>query len=122
MRKSPILALALVVISICGAVFAADAEPKGVVNINTADASQLQLLPGIGAKAAQQIVDYRTEHGAFAKATDLMQVKGFGDKRFERLSPYISVDGKTTLTSKVKSPRKPRAKAAGSKPSNTASE
>jgi hypothetical protein len=51
-----------------------------------------------------------------------MQVKGFGDKRFERLSPYISVSGKTTLTSKVKSPRKPRAKAAAQKPSNTASE
>ena len=122
MRKSPILALALVVISLCGAAYAADAEPKGVVNINTADVTQLALLPGVGAKAAQLIVDYRTEHGAFAKATDLMQVKGFGDKRFERISPYISVDGKTTLTSKVKSPRKPRAKAAGSKPSNTASE
>jgi len=122
MRKSPILALALVVISLCGAAYAADAEPKGVVNINTADATQLALLPGVGAKAAQLIVDYRKQHGAFAKATDLMQVKGFGDKRFERLSPYISVDGKTTLTSKVKSQRKPRAKAAGSKPSNTASE
>lgn len=122
MRKSPILALALVVISLCGAAYAADAEPKGVVNINTADVTQLALLPGVGAKAAQLIVDYRTEHGAFSKATDLMQVKGFGDKRFERVSPYISVDGKTTLTSKVKSPRKPRAKAAGSKPSNTASE
>ena len=122
MRKSPILALALVVISLCGTAFAADADQKGVVNINTADATQLALLPGVGAKAAQLIVDYRTEHGAFAKATDLMQVKGFGDKRFERLSPYISVDGKTTLTAKVKSPRKPRAKAAGSKPTNTASE
>ena len=115
MRKSHIFALALVLISICGAAYAADAEqPAGVVNINTADASQLALLPGVGAKAAQRIIDYRTEHGDFAKATDLMQVKGFGDKSFERLSPYIAVTGKTTLTSKVRSPRK--------QPSNTASE
>ena len=123
MRKSHILALGLVLISICGAAFAADAEQTaGVVNINTADASQLALLPGVGAKAAQRIIDYRTEHGDFAKATDLMQVKGFGDKSFERLSPYIAVSGKTTLTSKVKSPRKPKAKSAGQQPSNTASE
>ena len=117
MRKSPILALALVVISLCGAAYAADAEPKGVVNINTADVTQLALLPGVGAKAAQLIVDYRTEHGAFAKATDLMQVKGVGAKTFEGLSQYISVDGKTTLASKVSGPRKPRAK----KPTSTAS-
>jgi competence ComEA-like helix-hairpin-helix protein len=83
--------------------------PAGVVNINTADASQIALLPRVGIKAAQRVVDYRTEHGPFKKATDLMQVKGFGDKTFERLSAYISVDGKTTLTEKVRSPRKPRA-------------
>ena len=124
MRKSHILALALVLVSICGSAFTADAQKAvaGVVNINTADAAQLALLPGVGAKAAQRIIDYRTAHGQFQKPTDLMQVKGFGDKSFERLSPYIAVSGKTTLTSKVPSPRKPRAKSAAQQPSNTASE
>jgi hypothetical protein len=37
-----------------------------------------------------------------------MSVKGFGDKTFERLSAYVTIEGKTTLTSKVRSPRKPR--------------
>ena len=120
MRKSHILIVTLVLLSLSTAVFAAD--NAGVVNINTADAAQLALLPGVGAKAAQQIVDYRTQHGEFQKPTDLMQVKGFGDKRFERLSAYITVSGKTTLTAKVKSPRKPKAKSAAQKPSNTASE
>lgn len=116
MRKSHFIALALVVISICGAAFGADAEnTAGVVNINTADAAQLALLPGVGAKAAQRIIDYRKEHGEFQKPTDLMQVKGFGDKSFERISPYIAVTGKTTLTAKVRSPR-------AKKPTNTASE
>jgi len=48
-----------------------------------------------------------------------MQVKGFGEKSFERLAAYVSVEGKTTLSSKVhtKNPRKPSAK----KPSPAAS-
>lgn len=51
-----------------------------------------------------------------------MSVKGFGDKTFQRISPYITVDGKTTLTAKVQGPRKARAKSSRrSQPTNTAS-
>ncbi len=123
MRKSPhILFIAIALFSLCAAAFADDVPAaSGVVNINTADAAQLALLPRVGASAAERIVQYRTEHGPFAKATDLMQVKGFGEKSFERLRPYIAVDGKTTLTAKVKSPGKPRAKSGRKQPSNTAS-
>ena len=46
-----------------------------------------------------------------------MQVKGVGAKTFELMSPYISVSGNTTLSKKVSTPRKPRAK----KPTDTAS-
>ena len=119
MRKSlHIVTLALILAAI-GTVAMADeaAAPSGVVNINSADAAQLALLPRVGEKAAQRIIEYRTEHGPFKKTSDLMQVKGFGVKTYERLSSYIAVDGKTTLTSKIKSPRKPRAK----KPTTTAS-
>jgi competence ComEA-like helix-hairpin-helix protein len=77
----------------------------GVVNINTADVAQLSMLPRIGGKVAQRIVDYRTEHGPFAKTSDLMQVKGIGDKSFQNLSSYLTVSGKTTLTAKVRSPK-----------------
>ncbi len=89
------------------AAFAAEshaaAAPAGVVNINTADAAQLAFLPRVGAKAAQRIIDYRKEHGAFKTTSDLMQVKGFGDKTFERLNSYLTVSGSTTLSTKVKS-------------------
>jgi competence protein ComEA len=120
MRKSlPILTLALLLTAI-GTVAMADtdagASAAGVVNINTADASQLAMLPRVGEKVAQRIIDYRTQHGPFKKAADLMQVTGFGAKTYELVSPYIAVDGKTTLSSKVASPRKPRAK----KPTATA--
>jgi competence protein ComEA len=117
MRKSlHIVTLALVLAAVSMTALA-DVAPSGVVNINSADASQLSLLPRVGAKAAERIIAYRTEHGPFKKSTDLMQVKGFGAKTYERVAQYISVDGKTTLSSKIQSPRKPRAK----KPTATAS-
>ena len=120
MRKSlPILTLALL-LAISTVAFAdteTGASAAGVVNINTADNAQLSLLPRVGEKVAQRIIDYRQEHGPFKKSADLMQVKGFGAKTYELVSPYIAVDGKTTLSSKVSSPRKPRAK----KPASTAS-
>ncbi len=126
MRKSlPILMSLVLIASIGAAAFAADApatpSPAGVVNINTATVAQLSFLPRVGAKAAQRIVDYRTAHGPFAKATDLMQVKGFGNKSFERLSAYITVEGKTTLSEKVRSPRKPGSSKASNARPNTAS-
>ena len=112
MQKShSILVLILVTLSICTAAMADSATPApaGVVNINTADVTQLTYLPRVGAKVAQRIVDYRKEHGPFKKTSDLMQVKGFGEKSFERISAYLTVDGKTTLTEKVHLARKPRA-------------
>jgi competence protein ComEA len=108
MRKSLLIVLSVVLIAtISSAAMAADAQPApaataiGVVNINTADAAQLAMLPRVGAKAAQRIVDYRKDHGNFKKTSDLMQVKGFGEKSFERLAAWITVEGKTSLASKV---------------------
>ena len=124
MRKSLPILFTILTLAIGTAAIADEttaAVPSGVVNINTADASQIALLPRVGAKAAQRVVDYRTEHGPFKKTTDLMQVKGFGDKTFERLSAYIAVDGKTTLTEKVRSPRKPRASKASKSRQSAAS-
>ena len=124
MRKSQtIVLIALLIASIAGAAMAdsASATPSGVVNLNTADAAQLSYLPRVGVKAAQRILDYRAQHGAFHKTSDLMQVKGFGEKRFNQVSPYITVDGKTTLTSKISAPRKPRKSGSRQQPTPTAS-
>jgi competence protein ComEA len=96
------------------------APVAGVVNINTADASQIVMLPRVGAKAAQRVIEYRAQHGPFASTSDLMQVKGFGEKTLNRLSPYLTLDGKTTLSSKVKGARKARAPRKSSKQPATA--
>ena len=106
MRKSHLIVLsAILIITMSSAVMAdttkAPVAPTGVVNINSADAAQLAYLPRVGVKAAQRIVDYRKEHGSFKKTSDLMQVKGFGEKSYERLAGYLAVDGKTTLAAKV---------------------
>ncbi|CAH6803840.1 Transporter [Vibrio chagasii] len=55
------------------------------VNINTATAEELSaLLVGVGDKKAKDIVDYRTENGAFASADDLVSVKGIGEATVEK--------------------------------------
>lgn len=126
MRKSHLIVLSVILIAtISSAAMAADSAPvaatpiTGIVNLNTADAAQLAMLPRVGAKAAQRILDYRKEHGSFKKTSDLMQVKGFGEKSFERLAAYVTVDGKTTLSSKVHTTR--ARKSSSKKPTPAAS-
>ena len=68
----------------------------GVVNINEATVAELDLLPGVGAKAAQRIVEQRRKR-PFKRVEELVRVKGFGRKKFQRIRPYVSVQGPTTL-------------------------
>ena len=87
----------------------AAAAPAGKVNINSADAEQLSLLPRVGPSIAQRIVEHREENGSFEALEDLMLVRGIGEKTFERMEPYLALEGETTLTEKVRSPRRPAA-------------
>ncbi|MDD3653923.1 MAG: ComEA family DNA-binding protein [Desulfotomaculaceae bacterium] len=64
----------------------------GQVNINTADLSTLDTLPGIGPALAQRIVQYRDTNGPFNAIEDIKNVSGIGDKRFEDLKDKISVN------------------------------
>jgi competence protein ComEA len=66
----------------------------GVVNINTASANDLEGLPGIGAKTAARIVEYRQKNGPFKKVEELMNVQGIGEKNFLKLKAQVSVAGK----------------------------
>ncbi len=84
------LALALVVPG------ASAATLSGVVNVNTASAQELQLLPGVGEARARAIVSERTARGGFRKVDELVAVKGIGDALLERLRPFLAVSGKTT--------------------------
>ncbi len=62
-----------------------------VVNLNTATAADLQKLPGIGARTAGRIIEYRQKNGPFKKIEELMNVRGVGEKNFLKLKDHIVV-------------------------------
>jgi competence protein ComEA len=61
----------------------------GLVNVNTATAPELDLLPGIGPALAQNIIDYREAHGPFASPEDLLDVPGIGPAKLEQIRDLI---------------------------------
>lgn len=58
------------------------------ININSAPMDSLILLPGIGKKTAEEIIEIRKKE-KFLKPEDLLRVKGIGVKKLERIKPYI---------------------------------
>jgi competence protein ComEA len=89
----------LVAVSFAGA--AEGQQPSGVVNINSANPEQLQLLPRVGPALAGRIVDFREENGPFKSVDEIVAVKGIGETSFAKLEPYIVTSGATTLSEKV---------------------
>jgi competence protein ComEA len=61
------------------------------VNLNTATAALLELLPGIGPSTAQKIVDYRKENGPFTRVEDLLKIPGIGPATLEELRGLVTV-------------------------------
>ncbi|WP_243677408.1 helix-hairpin-helix domain-containing protein [Weissella confusa] len=61
------------------------------INLNTATLAELQKLPGVGAKRAQDIIDQRETMGGFKTVADLQEVSGIGEKTFAKLEPLVTV-------------------------------
>lgn len=66
--------------------------PGEKINLNTADSYDLQRLPGIGEKRAEDIIAYREEHGPFQTVDELDEVSGIGSGILEGLREYATVD------------------------------
>jgi len=68
------------------------------VDINSASASLLSHVAGIGAKIAQNIITYRKENGNFKTKSELLKVKGLGKKAYEQAAGFIRIkDGKNAF-------------------------
>ncbi len=94
------LAACLAVVAFAPVLHAAAGDPvttlSGKVNVNTATAEQLELLPGVGDVRARAIVAARKQRGGFQSLEQLVEVKGIGNALLERLRPHLSLSGKTT--------------------------
>ena len=80
--------------SAAGGQWASDSDAqdtKALVNINTADATLLTSVPGIGQVRAEAVIAYRREHGDFQRTEDIKKVSGIGDALFEKMKDYITV-------------------------------
>lgn len=64
---------------------------SNVININTADKSALDTLPGVGPALAERIIEYRQSNGSFSEIEGLKKVSGFGASKFEKMKDKITI-------------------------------
>lgn len=62
------------------------------INLNTAGINELIKLPGIGEKTAEKIIQLRTERGKFKRLEELMDVKGIGEVKFNKIKKFLYID------------------------------
>lgn len=65
---------------------------EAAINVNTASAEELEKLPFVGAKTAQEIIKHREKFGRFRKPAYLMLVRGINDKRFREMKNLVKVE------------------------------
>ncbi len=61
------------------------------LNLNSATEEQLKNIPGIGPSKAKDILNYREKNNGFNSINDLMKIKGFGKKTFEKLKEHFTI-------------------------------
>ena len=71
-----------------------DGGISALLNVNTASASALEELPGIGPSLAAAIVDHRQRHGPFTTVDELTEVSGIGSVKLEQIRPLATVNGR----------------------------
>lgn len=64
---------------------------SGKININSADSTALQQIPGVGPVTADKILEYRNQNGSFSNLEELKNINGIGDKTFEKMKDQITL-------------------------------
>jgi len=83
----PLGFLLLVLVGLADAV-----QPAEPININTANAAELDRLPRVGPVIAERIIEFREANGPFASVDDLVKVRGIGAKTLEQIRPHAKVE------------------------------
>ncbi len=97
--RTLIIAAALTLIPLLGAIAGTTASTSSTVNLNTASVEELMSLPGIGQAKANAIIAYRESH-AFKAVDELVEVKGIGPKMIERMKERLTVSNNAPVTVK----------------------
>ncbi|MDM5156525.1 helix-hairpin-helix domain-containing protein [Bacillus sp. DX1.1] len=66
-------------------------QQEGKIQINAASKEQLEKIPGIGPRKAENIMKYREQRGPFQKVEDLLEVDGIGEKSLEKIKDQIII-------------------------------
>ena len=75
-------------------------EQQRFININSFNIDELTRLPGVGEKLARRIIEYHNLHGPFKTKKELMQVKGIGEKKFEKFKIMFVLGTRTEAQKK----------------------
>jgi competence ComEA-like helix-hairpin-helix protein len=120
--RDPALRVFAAFLLLCGpSAFANKKPPPQPININTANSTELQQVPGIGPVTAEKILQMRKSYGAFKSVDDLLAIRGLGPKRLEKMRKYLTA-GKSAAAAKSSAPSSatksttPPAKAGSQKP------
>ena len=90
-RRAAILFSTLVWLALCVAAQSKKTPPAKPIDLNLANAKELQELPGVGPVTAQRIIDLRTKNGRFKRVEDLLAVRGISQKKLDAMRPYVIV-------------------------------
>jgi comEA protein len=111
---------AALVLSTVLAVAGARAEDGARIDLNSATASELESLPGVGPAKAQAILAHR-ETAPFKSTEELIDVKGIGEKLFAQLKDRVTVSGAANAGARAKTAGDGAAAPADGKNGRTAS-
>jgi competence protein ComEA len=103
-RVSALIATLLIALSFSVAQ-AQKHPPAKPIDLNLANAKELQELPGVGPVTARRIIDMREKSGRFHRVEDLLAVRGISQKKLDAMRPYLTVS-QTPPTQKSSPPAK----------------
>jgi competence ComEA-like helix-hairpin-helix protein len=90
-RRTCSLTLLLAFLFSVDGAFARKQPPSKPIDLNVANAKELQGLPGIGAVTAQRIIEMRQKSGRFKRVEDLLAIRGISQKKLDALRPYVTI-------------------------------